>query len=152
MRSVTKSIRIHSIKPYRLFNVANFCIGPAKPNPKSLVILKSLPITITNTELSQLVSGIDTIRRSEVEPGCALHLIDEVKAEIAAKQIRSLNLKANIQTTCLPSLVLHNIPNNITHENISKAFEQYNPTAIRFSGKRQIIVSLINYNVIFIYL
>jgi hypothetical protein len=77
----------------QFLQIASFCIGPSKPNPKTLILLQNLPISLTNESLSQTVQQIETIRKSEVEPGCALHVIDEVKAEFAAQQIRSLNLK-----------------------------------------------------------
>ena len=75
------------------YQSASLCIGPSKPNPKTLIFLKNLPVSLTNQSFQQTIQSIDTIRKSEVEPGCALHVIDEVKAEYAAQQIRSFNLK-----------------------------------------------------------
>jgi hypothetical protein len=82
--------------PHRLTKVASMCIGPSKPNPKSLILIKDLPITVTNESFAQVISSIENVRKSEVEPGCALHLIDQVAAEYAAQQIRQLNLKVSL--------------------------------------------------------
>lgn len=85
------------------FQSASLCIGPSKPNPKTLIFLKNLPVSLTNQSFLQTIQSIDTIRKSEVEPGCALHVIDEVKAEYAAQQIRSFNLKVMLSSLTPPS-------------------------------------------------
>jgi hypothetical protein len=111
--SILRKNQLLRISP-QFFQIASFCIGPAKPNPKTLILLQNLPLSLTNETLSQTVQQIETIRKSEVEPGCALHVIDQVKAEFAAQQIRSLNLKvASLQIlsiTFLTNLSLLQLP------------------------------------------
>ena len=61
-------------------------MGQPKPNPKSLVLVRGLPLSITNSSFAEAISGID-IRKCEVEPGCAIHIIDEAGAQVAASAI-----------------------------------------------------------------
>jgi hypothetical protein len=93
--------------PHQLTKVASLCLGPAKPNPKSLILIKDLPITVTNESFAQAISSVQNVRRSEVEPGCALHLIDQVAAEYAAQQIRKLNLKVCYSPLLCSTLLPH---------------------------------------------
>lgn len=137
--------------------VARFCLGLPRPNPKSLVIIRGLPLSITNTKFSEAISGVD-IRKSEVEPGCALHIIDEAGAQIAAKIIRKdLGLKvyviictifflkflsqATVKNTALPSLVVKNLPNDVSADTLRESFGKFEPLAVRMSGKRSITVT-----------
>jgi hypothetical protein len=91
--------RVRKSSHLSLTPVARFCIGLPRPNPKSLVLIRGLPLSITNTKLSEAISGID-IRKSDVEPGCALHIVDEASAHVAANLVRNnLGLKV-CSTSC----------------------------------------------------
>jgi small subunit ribosomal protein S5 len=123
--------------------VANFCLAAPQPSNKTLVVLNGLPLSTTNSSLQQSLAGIDTIRKCEVEPGCALHVVDEAGAIFAAKQIQDkLNYRTVVRNACLPSLVLNNVPGNVSADMIYQSFQKYYPQAVRFSGKRSILVTV----------
>jgi small subunit ribosomal protein S5 len=122
---------------------ANFCMAASAPNNKTLVILDGLPLSTTNSSLQESLSGVENVRKCEVQPGCALHVVDEAGAIFAAKQIGDkLNYSASVRNVCLPSIVLNNVPGSVTAEVIQQSFQKYDPKVIRFSGKRSILVTV----------
>lgn len=128
--------------PSSMNPVVRFCMGKPQPNPKSLVLIKGLPLSITNSSLSEALAGIDA-RRCEVEPGCALHIVDEAAAQVAAATLRNnLGLRATVKNTALPSLALHNLPNNVSVDSLRESFSRFEPLTVRMSGKRCITITL----------
>lgn len=123
--------------------MANLCMAASRPNNKTLVVLDGLPLSTTNSTLQEALAGIDTIRKSEVQPGCALHVVDEAGAMFAAKEITDkLKYRATVRNACLPSIVLNNVPSTVSADDIQKSFQKYDPKAVRFSGKRSILVTV----------
>ena len=123
--------------------MANLCMAASAPNNKTLVILDGLPLSTTNSILQESLAGVDHLRKCEVQPGCALHVVDEAGAIFAAKQIEDkLNYRASVRNVCLPSIVLNNVPSHVSADVIQQSFQSYDPKAIRFSGKRSILVTV----------
>ena len=121
----------------------HLCIAATTPSNKSLVALDTLSLQTTTSKLQKAVSTIDTIRKCEVQPGCTLHVVDEAGAIFAAEQVsRGLGCKTTVRNSCLPSLVLKNLPGNVSASVIQESFQCYDPKVIRFSGKRSISVTV----------
>lgn len=118
-------------------------MAPARPNNKTLVMLDGLPLSTTNESLRQAIGEMETVRKCEVEPGCALHVVDEVGASCLAKEIeKQLKMNSTVRNTCLPSVVLKNLPSSVNSQAIFSSFQKYNPMAVRFSGKRSVLVTV----------
>lgn len=97
--NLLKGVRNQTLKinnNYLYTRVSSLCIGLPKPNPKTIVILNDLPLNTTNSTLQELITtnNVSEVRKTEVEPGCAIHIIDQVAAEFGAQKIRDqLNLR-----------------------------------------------------------
>jgi RNA recognition motif-containing protein len=49
--------------------------------------------------------------------------------------------QATIKNTALPSLVVKNLPNDVSADTLRESFGKFEPLAVRMSGKRCITVS-----------
>jgi hypothetical protein len=95
------------------------------------------------------------IRRVEIEPGCSLHIFQEAEAHSAAQFLsekfnfevkKALNIdiscitgdKQRIQTSVssatLPSIVLSNLPAEVTANGLLEAFQSFKPQTINITG------------------
>jgi hypothetical protein len=59
-----------------------------EPLNKCVVLLKGLPLSANSDSLSAALASVQHVRKIEVEPGCAVHVVEEAEAEYAATQIR----------------------------------------------------------------
>jgi hypothetical protein len=111
-------------------------LSSSGPSETTTVMLRKLHPSATAKSLDDLVkaSGL-RIRKAEIEPGCALQVLNEVHAECAASLIaKKFKCDTKLSGTTVPALLLQNLPGSVGAEDIKKSFVKHDPKSIHLSG------------------
>ena len=121
------------------------------PVPSSTTTLKllGLPASLTESSLRDGLKGIVDARKVEIEPGCAIHVLNEAEATFAIHTLTSAKLddiimsECSISHTTLPSLMFENVPSNVSLEalQVSLKAQGMKPLSVQSHGSASLRVS-----------
>ncbi len=115
----------------------NPAINPSPPTPssKTTVLLKDLDKSVTESVLKTHLKDIEGSRVVQLQPGCSIHFMDEAQAMYGKNILMDkMKLDSTIVNTSLPSLMINNIPEDISVETIAKCFNKYTINSIHILG------------------
>ena len=100
--------------------------------PSNTTTLKVLgvPNYITESLLQESLNGVVDARKIELEPGCAVHIMNSAEAEHAKHTLSNASLDSIAQDTCnvintaMPAIYLDNIPSTMSSEEIHEIFHK----------------------------
>jgi len=84
-------------------------------------------------------------RKIELEPGCAIHTLNEAEASYVIEKIASFDIHPEdcmISQTAMPSIVLDNIPDTISAAELNSGFESFSPKSVQIFGGLTIRLNL----------
>ena len=81
------------------------------------------------------------MRKFELEPGFTCHTIEEADASYIAHVVKQQDLHCNIINTSMPAIAINNLPQQITHESIERAFQKFHPKRVQTIGTTAVEVS-----------
>eukprot|EP01041_Mallomonas_annulata_P002521 gene2521-4903_t len=113
----------------------------AAPSTKTSVLLKNIPPSVNEEVLIKALADLNC-RKVFLEPGCAVHLLCEAEADYASRCIEEkMSLSANVVSTTTPSILLQNLPENITVELLESSFKQFKAIRTQILGDSSLQVS-----------
>jgi len=106
----------------------------AAPSTTTTIQLHRLPLSVTESSLQKDLLEVKS-RKVQLEPGCAIHVLNEAEADFAAEQISAkLNCDCSIASATIPSLLLQNMPDTITAQTLEAAFSSFRPKSVHVMG------------------
>ncbi len=112
----------------------------ALPSNTTTLRVLGLPNNITESLLREKVGNAVDARKVEIEPGCAIHVLNEAEAQHAKTVLAAASLDAisldgcNVISTAMPAVYLDNIPASMTSESISELFSKYDLNVVHVTG------------------
>jgi small subunit ribosomal protein S5 len=116
-------------------------VTTTSPSETTTVLLKNISPGTNESSLKAAIDAIETIkyRKVEMEPGCSIHFSNEADATYANSLISSkYGYDGRISETALPSLLLQNLPRNISIDKLEGSFAKFQPKTIRVTGTSSI--------------
>lgn len=118
--------------------------GYSNPSTSTSVLLTRLPNTVVDSGLKDALKDLIT-RKVELEPGCSLHFVNECEAHVAAKAVEEkFSTKSIVSKVSMPTLLLQNVPEDISADALTKAFVAQAPKSIHISGANTVRVTVGN--------
>lgn len=112
------------------------CNASKAPSETTTVMLKKLHPSATAATLQEAIdeSGL-RIRKTLIEPGCAVQLTNEVHAECVATLLKhEFGCSTSIAGTMFPALLLKNISSDLSSQDIKKSFQKHDPKGVHLTG------------------
>ena len=100
------------------------------PSNTTTVHLTKLDGTVTLSSLSAALKDVD-FRKVELEPGCSVHVSDEVEASYAQSKIGALGLQSRVENTALPAVLLTNLPTEVDAAALEIMFKPFGSRAVK---------------------
>ena len=127
-------IRICLLSTHPNFTNCPSSSSSGQPSLKTSVIIKDIGTSATSDSLKAALTEIN-FRKIEVQPGCALHVISQAEADhLKLNLANELKLESMIVNTSTPTVILQNIPQNLTVSSLYQKFGAYKPNAISKFG------------------
>jgi len=125
-------------------SVRHASLSSKTPVPSNTTTLKllSLPTALTEAGLKDALTGVVDARKVELEPGCALHVLTEAEASFAIHTLSKGSVdhitadSCSITNIALPSLLLENIPNDVSISAFGNSLQKLGvtPVAMHING------------------
>lgn len=116
------------------------------PSETTTVLLKKLHPSATAALLQETIdtSGL-RIRKTHIEPGCAVHVTNEVQAECVSTLLKhEFGCSTMVESAMFPALLLKNLPSRLSSQDIKKSFVKHDPKNVHLSGGTTFVCHLTN--------